>query len=309
MAAYARDAKQPDGAPALRGELLCRQPMSQYTSWRVGGPAERFYLPADVDDLLSFLHTLPTDEPLFWLGLGSNLLVRDAGIDGTVVCTRSRLKAMRRAEADRVIVEAGVPCAHVARFCAEQRLTGAEFLAGIPGTVGGALAMNAGAFGGETWPLVNSVVTVDRSGRVRVRGPEHYQVAYRSVQGPADEWFLAAELQLVPGDGEASRERIKALLAKRAATQPTHQPSCGSVFRNPPGDFAARLIEACGLKGLRMGGACVSEKHANFIVNLGGACARDIEALIDHVRERVAEIHGVNLEPEVRVVGKALESA
>jgi len=290
---------------ALRGELRRDEPLCDYTSWRVGGPADRLYLPADLDDLLCFLRALPVDEPLFWLGLGSNLLVRDGGIRGTVVCTKNRLKAMRLLDGERVYAEAGVPCALVARFCAEQGLNGAEFLAGIPGTFGGALAMNAGAFGGETWPLVDRLLTVDRFGSVHRRVAEEYEVGYRRVLGPAEEWFLAAELKLLVGDTAQSREHIKALLAKRAASQPVNQPSCGSVFRNPPGDYAARLIESCGLKGYRIGDAGVSEKHANFIVNLGQARACDIERLIATVREEVENQRGVSLEPEVRVAGES----
>jgi len=288
----------------LRGELLLNEPLSGHTSWRVGGPADRLYLPADRDDLLDFLRSLPPQEPLFWLGLGSNLLVRDGGIRGTVICTKNRLKGMRLIDDERIYVEAGVPCALVARFCAEQSLNGAEFLAGIPGTFGGALAMNAGAFGGETWPLVESVWTTDRFGRVHERAASAYQVAYRNVQGPDNEWFLAAHLKLVHGDTARSRDRIKALLAQRAASQPVSQPSCGSVFRNPAGDHAARLIESCGMKGYRIGDACVSEKHANFIVNLGAATAVDIEALIGKLRDEVKAQRGVSLEPEVRVVGE-----
>ncbi len=295
-----------DSSP-LRGEWRLGEPLSDHTSWRVGGVAERMYLPADLDDLVNFLRALPPGEPLFWLGLGSNLLVRDGGIKGTVICTKNRLKAMHRLDESTVYVEAGVPCAHVARFCVEQGLSGAEFLAGIPGTLGGALAMNAGAFGGETWALVGEVVTVDRFGEVRHRRPEAYAIGYRSVRGPAGEWFLAAELKLTPGDTQPGRERIKLLLAKRSATQPVNQPSCGSVFRNPQGDHAARLIESCGLKGLRIGGACVSEKHANFIVNLGWASARDIERLIESVRGQVKSRQGVDLEPEVRIVGEVVD--
>lgn len=300
---------QADGKPALRGEWFLNEPLCEYTSWRVGGPADRLYLPADRDDLLNFLRSLPADEPLSWLGLGSNLLVRDGGIRGTVICTKNRLKGMRLVDAERVYVEAGVPCALVARFCAEQSLNGAEFLAGIPGTFGGALAMNAGAFGGETWPLVDRLWATDRFGTVRERTASEYQIGYRSVKGPENEWFLAAELKLVQGDTAQSRERIKALLAQRAATQPISQPSCGSVFRNPQGDHAARLIESCGLKGYRLGGACVSEKHANFIVNLGGATAQEIESLIDKVRDMVSKQRGVSLEPEVRVVGEPVDQS
>jgi len=290
---------------ALRGELRLNEPMSEHTSWRVGGPAERFYLPADLDDLLSFLRQLDSDEPLFWLGLGSNLLVRDGGIQGTVICTRNRLKGLRALSEDRIYAEAGVPCGHIAKFCSERRLDGAEFLAGIPGTLGGALAMNAGAFGGETWPLVERVTTVDRHGALFQRSSADYKVGYRSVLGPEGEWFVSAELRLERNDDGAGREKIKALLARRNETQPTHLPSCGSVFRNPAGDYSARLIEASGLKGHRLGGACVSEKHANFIINTGAATAADIESLIFHVRDEVLRQQGRELIPEVRIVGMA----
>lgn len=296
------------GAPAvaLRGTWLEHEPLAEHTSWRVGGPAERFYQPADLEDLVEFLRAMPPQEPLFWLGLGSNVLVRDGGIRGTVVCTKNRLRAIEARDPACVYAEAGIPCSHVARFCTDRDWVGAEFLAGIPGTLGGALAMNAGAFGGETWSLVRRALTVNRSGRTIWRAPEEFEVGYRHVHGPEGEWFLAAELELSPGDGRAGRERIKALLARRSATQPTHQPSCGSVFRNPPGDFAARLIEACGLKGLAVGGAQVSAKHANFIVNSGRATAADIETLISEVRNRVALLSGIWLEPEVRIVGESL---
>lgn len=292
---------------ARRGELRFHEPLADHTTWRVGGPADRFYLPADREDLVRFLTELPASEPLFWLGLGSNLLVRDGGIEGTVICTRGRLRGLRWLAEDLAYVEAGVPCAHVARFTAERALTGAEFLAGIPGTLGGALAMNAGAFGGETWTLVERVMTVDRHGTIRNRPPADFRVGYRSVQGPPGEWFIAAELRLIPGDGQASRERIKALLARRNQTQPTQLPSCGSVFRNPEGDFAARLIESCGLKGYRIGGASVSTKHANFIVNDGAATARDIEALIDHVAAVVLRERGLVLLRECQIVGRFRE--
>lgn len=289
----------------LKGELLLGERLDRHTSWRAGGPADRFYQPAEKNDLVRFLKTLPEQEPLYWIGLGSNLLVRDGGIRGTVVSTRGRLKAMHRLDGCRVYVEAGAPCAHVARFCGDNGLAGVEFLAGIPGTLGGALAMNAGAFGGETWDWVERVTTVDRSGRIGERRHSDFNIGYRSVRGVEEEWFLAAVLTLKPGDSRESQAKIRALLARRAQTQPINVPSCGSVFRNPPGDYAARLIEASGLKGYRLGGACVSEKHANFIVNTGSASAADIEALILYVRDVVAGTHGVLLVPEVRIVGEA----
>jgi UDP-N-acetylmuramate dehydrogenase len=287
----------------LPGQLLHNVRLADHTSWRVGGSADRFYWPRHKHDLIRFLQQLPVDEPLFWLGLGSNLLIRDGGIRGTVICTRGRLKTMSRVAVDRIYVEAGVPSAHVARFCAEQGCSGAGFFAGIPGTMGGALAMNAGAFGGETWRLVDHVITVDRFGVLRKRLKSEYAIGYRTVAGAEGEWFLAAELKLESGSVDAEREKIRALLASRTASQPTNQPSCGSVFRNPEGDFAARLIEACGLKGHRIGHAQVSLKHANFIVNLGSARASDIEALIYHVQQQVASQHDIVLTPEVRIAG------
>lgn len=297
-----------DSLPLL-GRLLIDEPMASHNSWRAGGKADRFYLPENLEDLCRFLKGLPEGEPLLWLGLGSNLLIRDGGIRGTVLCTLNRLKRLELLPGHVVRVEAGVPCAHVAKFSADKGLVGAEFLAGIPGTMGGALAMNAGAFGGETWPKVLDVTTVDRQGVLHKRTPEEFVVGYRSVKGPAGEWFIGADLQLAEGDVETSRTKIKGLLAKRAATQPTNLPSCGSVFRNPPGDHAARLIEACGLKGYRMGDAQVSEKHANFIVNVGAAKASDIEALMLHVKGTVRDVHGVDLMPEVKIVGSAAEGA
>lgn len=289
----------------LRGQLLADEPMARHTSWRVGGPAARMYLPADIDDLAAFLKTLSADEPLVWVGLGSNLLVRDGGLRATVIMTSGRLNGVAQVGADVIRAEAGVASAKVARFSVDKGLTGAEFLAGIPGTVGGALAMNAGAFGSETWRIVQAVETVDHRGERRTRTPADYQVSYRSVAGPANEWFVAAHFKLAHGDRQHARSLIKTLLAKRGATQPTQLPNAGSVFKNPPNDHAARLIEASGLKGLRIGGACVSELHANFIINTGEASARDIEQLIRLVQQRVEEAHGVALETEVRIVGDA----
>lgn len=290
----------------MKGTLLKNEPLAKYTSWRVGGPAKQMYLPGDKQDLIEFLAALPEQEPIFWLGLGSNLLVRDGGIAGTVINTRGRLKEMHLVDTNKIYVEAGVPCAHVARFSTELGLTGAEFLAGIPGTMGGALKMNAGAFGGETWNIVGSVEMVDSNGEVTQRGTEEFEVAYRSVKGLENEWFLAVELLLKKGLADNGQQQIKTLLQKRAATQPTNKPTCGSVFKNPQGDYAARLIEATGLKGYVIGGACVSEKHANFIENNGNATAKDIEQLIEYVQQQVNQHHGISLETEVCKVGKAL---
>lgn len=285
------------------------EPMSRHTSWRVGGPADRYYRPADADDLAVFLQQLDTKEPLTWLGLGSNLLVRDGGIRGTVIALSGLLNKIEQLDDTHVRAEAGVSCAKVARFATRNNLENAEFLAGIPGTMGGALAMNAGAFGGETWRIVESVETIDRLGQRHVRDSHDYEIGYRSVKGVENEWFIACTLKLIEGDGEAAHQRIKALLAKRGETQPTSQPSCGSVFRNPEGDHAARLIEACGLKEMCIGGACVSGKHANFIINTGDATAADIEALIEKVSETVAAQQGVQLLREVHIIGEVAGGA
>jgi UDP-N-acetylmuramate dehydrogenase len=286
----------------LHGQLLLNEPLARHTSWRVGGPADRLYRPAGRSDLIELLQQLEKGEPLFWLGLGSNLLVRDGGIRGTVVAPLGGLRSLV-VDGVRIFAECGVGSPQLARLAHRQQLVGAEFLAGIPGTIGGALAMNAGAFGGEIWSLIESVETIDRCGRVRRRTPADYRIGYRSVAGPADEWFISATLLLKRGEND---QRIAQLLQRRSQTQPLGEASCGSVFRNPPGDHAARLIESAGLKGLRIGAAEVSHKHANFIVNTGGATAADIEELIEAVRERVEAHHHCRLECEVVRVGERL---
>lgn len=289
----------------LRGKLRHNEPMSEHTSWRVGGPAQWFYEPADVADLARFMPQLPNDIPVFWLGLGSNLLVRDGGIAGVVIITAGLLNEIKLLDKKTLYIEAGVSCAKVARLAARAGLTGSEFLAGIPGTFGGALAMNAGAWGGETWSLVQSVETLDRQGQQHSRKITDYKIGYRRVKGPKNEWFIAATLQLSPNseleDGSA---KIKALLKQRSDKQPMGLPSCGSVFSNPPGDYAARLIEQAGWKGRREGGASVSEKHANFIINHNAATAADIESLIEQIRASVEQTYGINLTPEVQIVGE-----
>jgi UDP-N-acetylmuramate dehydrogenase len=292
---------------ALRGQLKANEPMSRHVSWRCGGVADRFYVPADLDDLSAFLRQLPPDEPLLFVGLGSNLLVRDRGWRGTVVMTHAAHHRPRM-EAGLVYADAGVASPKVARFAALHDLEGAEFLAGVPGCVGGALAMNAGCYGGETWDIVERVATIDRSGKVVQRGRGDFDIGYRHCvpQPPREEWFAAAWFRLPRGDGETSRGVIKELLARRIATQPLSLPNAGSVFRNPPQDHAAHLIESCGLKGFGRGGARVSEKHANFIVNPHGAArAADIEWLIQHIQRMVYQMKGVLLQTEVRIVGEA----
>ena len=294
----------------LRGQFKRDEPMRKHVSWRAGGVADRAYAPADLEDLSVFLDRIPEREPVLFVGLGSNLLVRDGGYRGTVVFTHRVLARFFLEESPgyaEIYAEAGVASPKVARFAAVHNLEGAEFLAGIPGTVGGALAMNAGCYGSETWDAVARVRTIDRAGRLQIREPREYAVGYRSVLAmqARDEFFVAAWFRFARGDGETARQKIKELLSKRIATQPLAEANAGSVFRNPPGDHAARLVEASGLKGRRMGGAEVSTVHANFIVNKGGATARDIEDLISLVQETVKRDANVMLEREVQIVGEA----
>jgi len=289
----------------LRGEMLYDEPMSRHVSWRAGGSALRVYQPAGLADLQQFLRQTPMDEPLVAVGLGRNLLVRDGGFRGTVLLMVGALAELRL-DGDLIYAQAGVPGAKLARFAATHNLCGAEFFVGIPGTLGGMLAMNAGCYGSETWQKVKRVQVLTRRGELLARSPHEYEIGYRYValQTPSQEFFVAAWLELETGDSEAARKEIKALMDKRSATQPLQLPNAGSVFRNPPGEHAARLIEGCGLKGRRIGGAKVSEKHANFIVNTGGATAADIEDLINEIQLTVKKQTGMQLHTEVKIIGE-----
>lgn len=298
----------------LRGHYRDNESMARHVSWRAGGVAAHAYVPADLDDLITFLKQLPETEALLMVGLGSNLLVRDGGFDGTVIFTHHALKSLRidpspfplPPSPQLVYAEAGVPCPKLARFSALHGFGGVEFFAGIPGTLGGALAMNAGCHGSETWEWIARVLMINRRGERIERQPADFEIAYRHVDWPGidNEIFAAAWLRLPPGEASGIRARIGALLQKRIDTQPLQLPNAGSVFRNPPGDHAARLIEAAGLKGVNVGGARVSEKHANFIVNPDGvATASEIETLIGRIQSTVREKFGIELVREVRIVG------
>jgi UDP-N-acetylmuramate dehydrogenase len=298
-----------DHFQGLRGTLSRNAALARHTTWRVGGPADRLYVPADRDDLAAFLRTLAPGEPVHAIGLGSNLLVRDGGIRGSVVLMHNP-GAMLAVQDGLVYADAGVASPKLARFAALHDCAEAEFLAGIPGTVGGALAMNAGCYGGETWTHVARVELLRPDGRFEVLTPADFDIGYRSVAArggrPVDGIFTAAWFRFPPGVALAARARIRELLSRRIATQPLALPNAGSVFRNPPGDHAARLIEACGLKGRTIGGAQVSTLHANFIVNpTRRALAADIEALIEEIRATVHGRTGIELEVEVRVLGAA----
>jgi UDP-N-acetylmuramate dehydrogenase len=288
----------------LTTKLLKNEPLARYTSWRVGGVADRLFIPTNLEELAEFLQGLAPEEPVYFIGLGSNLLVRDGGVRGTVIVMHQALKEIR-VDGAYIYAEAGVTSAKLAKFSANNSQAGAEFMAGIPGTIGGALAMNAGCYGGVTWDIVYQALTIDRRGQTHVRNANEFITGYRSVAMPMpEEWFLGAWFVLKAGNAEESTGKIKELLATRLASQPLNYPSGGSTFRNPKGDFAARLIEESGLKGYQIGGAQISPKHANFIVNVGECSALDIELLIRHMKEVVLEKQGVALQQEVKVIGE-----
>ena len=288
--------------PNVRGRLLFDEPLSRYNTWGVGGNAQCLFQPADLDDLRHFFANSDPALAATWLGLGSNVLVRDAGIKGVVIITQGGLDKVQFIN-QQIYAQAGVACAKLARAAVRKNLTGIEFMAGIPGTVGGALVMNAGAFGSQTWDQVDSVEVINRQGKIFQRNASDFTYGYRQVQTHQNEWFVSACLRLKKPEQTDNVVSIKALLAKRAATQPVGKKNCGCVFKNPANAYAASLIENCGLKGFSIGGACVSTKHANFILNQQQATAADIEALIEHIQASVREKYNLELIPEVRFLG------
>lgn len=280
-------------------------PMSEHTTWRCGGAADRVFSPGSLDDLSTYLSGLEADMPLTWLGRGSNVLVRDGGMRGVVIQLREPLSEIVL-EPPKVTAQGGALCARLATLTAAAGWSGLEFLAGIPGTIGGALAMNAGAAGSETWNFVESIETVDRRGARHTITADRIRAGYRFAEIPAEHGVVAGTFSLEQAEDPAEPERkLRELMDHRRTTQPVSQPSGGSVFRNPPGRHAAQLIEEAGLKGCRIGGAEVSCTHANFIVHEGAASAADIEQLIEHVRRVVEEHSGVCLELEVCILGEA----
>ena len=289
---------------SIRGEIINSEPMKKHTSLRVGGAAQYFYKPSDMDDLIHFLSLLDNDVSIFWLGRGSNILVRDEGLSGVVISSSKILREIKRINELTIKVEANVPCTMLAKKCIRWGLGPSEFFSGIPGSLGGALAMNAGAYGNETWERVVSVKTINRNGIIKNRISEEYQIDYRDVKGPINEWFVSAILKF-ESNKIPSMERQKEMLEQRKESQPLGKPSCGSVFRNPPGGFAAKLIEQSNLKGYRIGGASVSFKHANFIITDDSACANDVEQLIEYIRSTVKNLHDIELKCEVRIIGNS----
>ncbi len=276
--------------------LTHNESMSQYCSLRAGGLAQTFFTPESIDDLSAFLQN--NQKPILILGLGSNLLVRDRGFDGVVI-KLNNLNTINIKDND-IHADAGATLAKVSRFCETQKLFGAEFLNAIPGSIGGALSMNAGAFGSEIWDFVKSVTTINSFGSVFHRNKKDFKIGYRQVIAKnTDEYFIGATLKF---NQTTKQHNIKKLLEKRNLLQPIGLPSCGSVFKNPTGHHAAELIEKSNLKNHCIGGACVSDKHANFIINKNNASATDIENLILHIQQTVKSKFDINLEIEVRIV-------
>jgi len=287
---------------SIKGKIIRSEPMKKHTSLKVGGPAELFFKPADIEDLSIFFSKLRDSVPIFWLGRGSNLLVRDGGISGVVISSSSISNQINKINDTSIEVGASVPCTVLAKQCIRWGMAPSEFFSGIPGSFGGALAMNAGAFGYETWDRVISVSVINRKGEILKRDPAQYKVEYRNVDGPKDEWFIGAILEF-KSDKISSMEKQKEMLDLRKNSQPLGKASCGSVFQNPPDSYAAKLIEKSNLKGYKIGGAYVSNKHANFIINDGSASANDIERLIKYIRGAVKQNYDIELHCEVRIIG------
>lgn len=280
--------------------------LAPFTSWHIGGTADRYFCPLTSESLAAYLGELPLDLPCTWLGLGSNVLIRDGGVRGAIIATR-HLQTVFQEQEKTVFAQAGLTCAKLARYCTQQGFSDAAFFAGIPGTMGGALAMNAGAFGGQTWEWVKAVQVINRQGEIFTRKPSDYTIGYRTVVGrhpeQSDEAFLGAFLEFPGPLSQDGGDKIKALLRKRSESQPIGTFNCGSVYRNPPGDHAARLIEACDLKGYQVGNAVVSPKHANFIINCGQARSADVELLMNTIEAQVKDRFNIHLHREVRILG------
>jgi len=296
-----------DRLPRPRGRLTADAPLGPQTWFRTGGPAEVLFRPADADDLAAFLAILPPEVPVMVLGVGSNLLVRDGGVKGVVIRLMRGFTEVA-IEGTEVRAGAGALDLNVALTARDHALAGLEFLSGIPGTIGGAVTMNAGAYGGDLSEVLLSAEAIDRSGARHRIDAAGMGFSYRHTSVPADWIFTAARLRATPGDQLAIARRIAEIDAARQDSQPRSRTG-GSTFVNPPGDKAWELIDRAGCRGLVMGGAQVSEQHCNFLINLGDASAADIEMLGEEVRRRVLEQSGVRLEWEIRRIGLAVGDA
>ncbi len=296
------------GMPKLRGRLLAGQPLADLTWFRVGGPAEVLFMPEDESDLAYFLAGLPAAVPVTVIGLGSNLIVRDAGVAGVVI-RLGRGFGEVAVEGPRIRAGAAVPDVKVARAAQEAGLAGLSFLRGIPGAIGGALRMNGGAYGRETKDALIEARAVDRQGRVHLLANADMHYTYRHCGAPEDFIFTQAVFQGEPGDPVTIAAEMEKITESREATQPIKSRTGGSTFKNPPGQKAWQLIDAAGCRGLTVGGAQVSDMHCNFLINLGGASAADIETLGETVRRRVKANSGVDLEWEIKRIGRAPQAA
>ena len=284
-------------------ELRFAEPMSRHTSFRIGGPAEVMAFPKTGEELAKVLKTSALlDCKCAILGAGTNVLAPDAGIPGLTVCLKDCLDGMEQLDETRIRVMAGVTMSRAAVFAANLGLSGLEFAHGIPGTVGGGVYMNAGAYGGEIGQVCTRVEVMDREGNIRILSGEEMRFSYRhSILEETGDIVVSADFLLTKGNTEEIKARMKELIGKRSASQPLDLPSAGSAFKRPVGGYAAALIDQTGLKGFQVGGAAISTKHAGFAVNLGGATAADVEALLAEVSDKVFEQTGIRLEPEVRI--------
>ena len=291
--------------PQLRGRLMSNQPLAELTWFRVGGPAQVLFMPEDEADLAYFLGQLPAEIPVTVVGLGSNLIVRDGGVPGVVIRLGRGFAEVKVEEGTRVRAGTAVPDVKVSRAAQEAAITGLAFFRGIPGAIGGALRMNGGAYGRETKDALIEARGVDRQGRVRVFANADMHYTYRHCGAPDDVIFTQALFQGAPGDPATIAAEMEKITESREATQPIKSRTGGSTFKNPPGHKAWQLIDAAGCRGLKHGGAQVSEMHCNFLINLGSATAADIEALGETVRRRVMENSGIELEWEIKRIGAA----
>lgn len=293
----------------IKGKIFYDVPLSDYTSWRIGGPVDYLVFPKDGPDLKEVLAWARRDKiPYFILGKGTNILIRDGGFRGMAISLTAGFCQLEvvTSLADEIQVQAGagLPLGKVIDFCIQKGLSGLEFAAGIPGSVGGAVAMNAGAFGGEIKDVLRAVYLMDRQGNMRESSREKLSFSYRALHLPPGDIILGSVFSLRPAEITCVQKKIREIIAWRQEKQPYDFPSAGSVFRNPQSGPAGRLIERAGLKGYRIGGAQVSEKHANFIINRGGARAKDVLKLIEVVRDKVWRETGVLLELEIQVMGE-----
>jgi len=287
----------------IRGKFRENVSLKDYNTWKIGGFAQYLYEPYDLEDLKSFLN-ITKKEKITFIGNGSNVLIRDKGVEGYVVCLKDSLNKYYKNNKKQYTFEAGLSCMKIAQITAKNNLTGLEFLCGIPGSLGGALRMNAGCNNGSIWENVLNVTIINKEGALIKKYKKDFDISYRNVNLENGNFFISAKFDLVENGLNNSEDIIKKFLKDRRANQPTGLPSCGSVFKNPKDNYAASLIESLGLKSHRIGGAYISEKHANFIITEKNSKSDDVEDLISHIQKKVFEKMNILLETEVKFIGK-----